>query len=169
LRPAEETERLLLHVPRLSDADDLMSVFGDRDAMRYTFHLPTLRDCRRRIAGNHCQRRRVGFGPWTVVEKASGRIIGFGGLLDDPFDPGWGIEVAYHFSRTAWGRGYATELSTYSLDVAATRLRVPRISAFAHPENVGSQRVLAKAGFERLRFVESMNRFMYERVFEAGR
>ena len=29
----EETERLLLHVPRLADAEALMGVFGDREAM----------------------------------------------------------------------------------------------------------------------------------------
>lgn len=157
-----------MRVPRLSDADDLINVFGDREAMRYTYHLSTLRECRRHIAGHHCQRRKKGFGPWTVVEKERGQIIGFGGLLDDPFDPGWGIEVTYHFLRAAWGKGYATELANYSLDVAAARLRVPRITAFAHPDNLGSQRVLAKAGFTQLRFVESMNRFMYTRVFEAG-
>jgi [ribosomal protein S5]-alanine N-acetyltransferase len=137
--------------------------------MRHTFHLATLRDCRRHIAGHDCQRRKKGFGPWTIVEKERGQVVGFGGLLDDPFDPGWGIEVVYHFSRAAWGKGYATELAKHSVHVAATRLRVPKVSAFAHPDNVGSQRVLAKAGFERLRFIDGMNRYLYERVFEAGR
>ena len=163
----EETARLLLRSPRLSDAGELLRIFGDREAMRFTYHLASLRDCRRYIAGHDCQRRKKGFGPWTVVEKERGQIIGFGGLLDDPFDPGWGIEVTYHFLPSAWGKGYATELANYALDVAATRLRVPRIAAFAHPDNVGSQRVLAKAGFKRLRFVESMNRFMYERALQS--
>jgi [ribosomal protein S5]-alanine N-acetyltransferase len=168
LPSTEETGRLLLRAPRLSDAGELLGIFGDREAMRFTYHLASLRDCRRHIAGHDCQRRKKGFGPWTVVEKERGQIIGFGGLLDDPFDPGWGIEVTYHFLPSAWGKGYATELANYSLD-AATRLRVPKVSAFAHPDSIGSQRVLAKAGFKRLRFVESMNRFMYERVLEAGR
>ena len=165
----EETERLLLRVPLLSDANELLGFFSDREAMRYTYHLTSLRDCRRHIAGHNCQRRKKGFGPWTIVEKERGRIIGFGGLQDDPFDPGWGIEVTYHFLPAAWGKGYATELAQHSLHVAATRLRVSKISAFAHPDNVGSQRVLAKSGFKQLRFVESMNRFLYVRMFEAGR
>ena len=169
MAPADETDRLVLREPRVSDAAALFEFFGDRDAMRYTFHLATLRDCRRHIAGHHCQRRKLGFGPWTIVERARGQIVGFGGLLDDPFDPGWGIEVVYHFSRGAWGKGFATELANHSLLVAATRLRVPEVRAFAHPDNLGSQRVLAKAGFEKLRFVDSMNRFLYVRALETGR
>jgi ribosomal-protein-alanine N-acetyltransferase len=122
----EATDRLLLRVPRLADAEALMGVFGDRDAMRYTLHFANLRDCRRHIAAHHCQRGKKGFGPWTVVDKVSGQIIGFGGLLDDPFDPAWGIEVAYHFAPAAWGRGCATELTNHSVRVASERLRVPR-------------------------------------------
>jgi [ribosomal protein S5]-alanine N-acetyltransferase len=160
----EATDRLLLCVPRLSDAEALMRVFGDREAMRHTLHFASLRDCRRHIAAHHCQRGKKGFGPWTVVDKASGQIIGFGGLLDDPFDPAWGIEVAYHFAPAAWGRGYATELTDHSVRVARERLRVPQVSAFTHPDNVASQRVLAKAGFERARFVSEMNRFLYVRT-----
>src|SRR5687767_8229713 len=89
---AEETERLALRVPRLADAPELLDFFGDREVMRYTYHLADLRGCRRHIAGHGCQRRKLGFGPWTIIEKTSGQIVGFGGLSDDPFDPGWGIE-----------------------------------------------------------------------------
>jgi [ribosomal protein S5]-alanine N-acetyltransferase len=161
---AAETERLLLRVPRLADAEELLTIFGDRDAMRYTFHLASLRECRRHIAGHQCQRRKRGYGPWTVVERASGAIVGFGGLLDDPFDPGWGIEIAYHFAPAVWGRGYASELTNHCVRVEAERLQVHEVSAFAHPNNVASQRVLTKAGFEQRRFVDEMNRFLFVRT-----
>jgi RimJ/RimL family protein N-acetyltransferase len=163
----EETERLLLRVPWLADADALMRVFGDREAMRYTFHFATVRELRRHIAGHQCQRAKKGYGPWTIVDKERGDIIGFGGLLDDPFDPGWGIEVVYHFAQAAWGSGFASELTNHCLDVAARRLRVGEVSAFAHPDNLASQRVLTKAGFERRRFVDSMNRFLFVRTLQS--
>lgn len=159
---ADETARLALLVPRLADAGELLRFLGDAEAMRCTYHLAGLRQCRRHIAGHDCQRSRKGFGPWTIVEKASRRIVGFGGLLDDPFDPGWGIEVTYHFAPSVWGRGYATELTQHCLKVAAG-LPVAEVSAFAHPDNVASQRVLAKAGFAQRRFVAGMNRFLYVR------
>jgi [ribosomal protein S5]-alanine N-acetyltransferase len=41
------------------------------------------------------------------------------------------------------------------------------VSAFAHPDNAASRRVLAKAGFEQRRFVAEMNRFLYVRTLSA--
>jgi RimJ/RimL family protein N-acetyltransferase len=35
------------------------------------------------------------------------------------------------------------------------------VKAFAHPENAASRKVLSKAGFEEVRFVPAMNRFLY--------
>jgi RimJ/RimL family protein N-acetyltransferase len=37
------------------------------------------------------------------------------------------------------------------------------LRAFAHPQNIASQRVLLKAGFQQERFVPEMERFMYRR------
>lgn len=159
-----ETERLLLRPPRLSDAQDLLRFFGDSEAMRYTHVLADLRACRRHIAEHVCQQRQRGYGPWTVIEKASGAIVGFGGLYDDPFDPGWGIEVGYHFLPAVWGRGLASELVAFCIEHAHERLRVPAISAFAHRDNVASRRVLTKAGFAEVRFVTQMNRYLYVRT-----
>jgi [ribosomal protein S5]-alanine N-acetyltransferase len=116
---------------------------------------------RRRIAGHECQRRKVGYGPWIVLEKAGRVIIGFGGLYDDPFDAGWGIEVSYHLAPPAWGNGYATELTKFCLQMAHDELGFAEVRAFAHPDNGASRRVLDKAGFEKLYFVQAMNRYLY--------
>lgn len=156
-----ETERLLLRRPRLADAAAILRFFGDADAMRYTFKLADLRACRRHIAGHQCQRRKTGYGPWTLVEKARGEVIGFGGLYDDPFDPGWGIEVGYHFLPSAWGKGYASELTSHCVRYARDQLGVRAISAFAHRDNAASRRVLTKAGFDEVRFVAGMDRYLY--------
>ncbi len=156
-----ETLRLRLRRPRLSDAPGLLRFLGDAEAMRYTVKLADLRDCRRHIAGHECQRRDKGYGPWTVLERRSGAIIGFGGLYDDPFDVGWGPEVSYRFAPWAWGKGYATELTEFCVKLACEELGLAEISAFAHPDNVASRRVLEKAGFEEERFVPAMNRYLY--------
>jgi RimJ/RimL family protein N-acetyltransferase len=156
-----ETERLALRPPLLADAPELLAFLGDGDAMRYTFRLADLRACRRHIAAHSCQRRKRGFGPWTVIAKKSARIIGFGGLCDDPFDPGWGPEIAYHFARASWGRGYASELVRFALAHAHGAIGLAEVRAFAHPENLASRRVLAKAGFTEERFLPAMHRYLY--------
>ncbi len=97
------------------------------------------------------------------MTKADARIIGWGGLYDDPFDPGWGTEVAYFFEPAAWGRGYATELTLACMTFADDVLGLPEIYGFARPENVGSRRVLEMAGFEVVRFVPEMDRMLYKR------
>jgi ribosomal-protein-alanine N-acetyltransferase len=84
-------------------------------------------------------------------------------LYDDPFDPGWGPELAFFFHPRAWGQGYGAELSLAALDVADTKIGLPLVSAFAHPNNVASQKLLQKVGFQPERHVESMNRILYRR------
>ena len=58
-------------------------------------------------------------------------------------------------------RSYAGRLVTASL-AWARDLGLPRVRAFAHPENLGSRRVLLRAGFVETRWVEEMERFLYE-------
>ena len=156
------TDRLILRDTRMSDVSALFSILGDREAMQHTHCCASLRDCRRHIAGHEWQRRIIGHAPWTIARKADGAVIGWGGLYDDPFDRGWGLEVGYWFARSAWGQGFASELVNASLAFARER-HVPLVSAFARPENGASCRVLEKAGFRCERYVESMARNLYRR------
>ena len=158
-----ETKRLRLRQPTLSDAPEMMRFFGDADAQRYTLHFDTLRACRRHIAAHERHRRSVGCGPWLIIEKASGEVVGWGGLYEDPFDRRWGIEVAYTFVRSAWGKGYASELVEYCLNHARNDLRLNEVVAFSHADNTASRRVLEKAGFVVDRFVDEMDRYLYRR------
>ena len=158
------TPRLLLRSPRLSDVPALFAFMGDAAAMRHTHTHRTTRELRRHLAGHRCQSRKIGCGPWTVIERATGAIIGFGGLYDDPFDPGWGIEIGYFFAPSAWGQGYASELVQQGIATARDDLALPWLGAFAHPANTGSRRVLEKAGFIEQQFVPAMDRFYYRRA-----
>jgi ribosomal-protein-alanine N-acetyltransferase len=158
-----ETPRLLFRPPRLSDVPALFEFLGDSEAMRHTHVDETLAACRRRIAIHERRRRRDGYAPWTVIRKADQGIIGWGGLHDDPFEPGWGCELGYFFHPDAWGCGYASELVAAALGWADGELKLPKVRAFAHPENGGSRKILERAGFRMVRFVPEMNRFLFSR------
>lgn len=158
-----ETDRLHLRPPRLSDVPALFSFLGDPVAMRHTHVDKTLRGCRRRIALHERRRRVDGCAPWAVMEKTNGRIVGWGGLYEDPFDPGWGPEVGYAFHPDAWGRGYATELALAALKLADEELALREVSAFAAPDNGASCRVLEKIGFREERFIPQMRRLLFRR------
>jgi [ribosomal protein S5]-alanine N-acetyltransferase len=158
-----ETPRLILRPPRLDDVPALFVFLGDPVAMARTHVDASLRACRRRIAVHEYRRRHDGYAPWTVVAKQDTRVIGWGGLYDDPFDPGWGVEVGYFFHPEAWGRGFASELLGACIDHADQMLGLPEIRAFAHPDNAASRRVLAKAGFAQQRYLPAMGRFLFSR------
>jgi ribosomal-protein-alanine N-acetyltransferase len=163
-----ETDRLMIRRPVLADVPMLFEFLGDTEAMRHTHAVASPRECRRRVAVHEWYRRRNGYAPWTILTKDDGQIIGWGGLYDDPFDPGWGVEIAYFFHPKVWGRGYATELTSACVSVADDVLHLPEVSAFARPENIGSRRVLEKNGFEVARFVPEMERLLYRRARHAG-
>jgi ribosomal-protein-alanine N-acetyltransferase len=158
-----ETDRLILRRPRLDDVPGLFAFLGDPVAMAFTHVDASLRACRRRVAVHEYRRRHDGFAPWTIVAKQDGRVVGWGGLYVDPFEPGWGVEVGYFFHPDAWGRGFASELLAATLAQADGVLAIPEIHAFAHPDNAGSRRVLEKAGFAQRRHVPEMNRFLFSR------
>jgi RimJ/RimL family protein N-acetyltransferase len=54
-------------------------------------------------------------------------------------------------------------LTLFCVALARQQARWPMLRAFAHPQNIASQRVLLKAGFQQERFVPEMERFMYRR------
>ena len=158
-----ETERLVLRRPTLADVPALFEFLRDATAMQYTRVDASVRECRRRIAAHERRRRRDGYAPWTVVTRAEGRIVGWGGLYNDPFQRGWGVEVGYFLHPSAWGFGYATELMSACTDIADHALELREIRAFTRPENVRSRRVLEKAGFGMVKFVPEMERLLYRR------
>ena len=155
-----ETARLTLRRPRIADTGALFRFMGDPAVMRLTRCHASPRALRRTLAAHACQRRKTGFGPWTVLETATAAIIGFGGLYEDPFDPGWGLEVAYFLAPAAQGRGFARELVAASL-ATAWAAGAPRVDAFAHPDNAASRGVLRGSGFRLLRHVPEMDRLLY--------
>lgn len=143
----QHTKNLKLSRAHQADVPDLFSFLGNASAMAFTHVDLSAQDCRRRVMVHEYFRRRDGCAPWVVRESGTNRIIGWGGLYQDPFEPGWGYEVGYFFHPEVWGKGYASQLVAAALAVADDELKLPEVYAMAHPENRGSQRVLEKTGF----------------------
>lgn len=162
------TQRLILRPSRRADVVSLFEFLGDAEAMKFTHFDQTLNECRRRVMVHEWHRRRVGCAPWVVTTHADDRIVGWGGLYQDPFDPGWGFEAGYYFHPDVWGRGYASELVGAALKIADQHLHLPEVWAMAHPENPGSRRVLEKQGFTAVRYLPERTRFLFCRPQGLG-
>ena len=150
-----ETERLVLRRFTGADLDLLVELDGDPEVMRYvTGGRPTSREELRDDvlpAFLRYYERFPGYGFWAAVEKATGQFLGWfhlrppeGASPDEP-------ELGYRLRRSAWGKGYATEGSRALIRVAFTELGARRVYAETMAVNLGSRRVMEKAGLRHVR------------------
>lgn len=94
----------------------------------------------------HAMEREIGYSMWAVDDKATGAFVGQCGIR--PVDQGAGpeIDLAYHYARACWNKGYGTEAVIAVLAHGLGPVGLDRIMAVAMPENTGSWRVMEKAG-----------------------
>jgi len=151
------TERLLLRRPRLDDAQELFEAITS-DALvvrlvgwpRHTDSEATLQV----LVRSDDYWREHGVGPFVVVGSDSHSIIGTTGLSLTANNC---ASTGYVLARAAWGRGLASEALTEMVRLA-TRLDITELTAFVHPQNLKSIRVLDKLKFE-LRSTERTEHF----------
>jgi ribosomal-protein-alanine N-acetyltransferase len=85
-----------------------------------------------------------GYCRWKLIEKETGRMIGFCGLgIIAGFDE---REIGWWLARDCWGKGLATEAATEALRDACERVRIPSLVSVARPENLASRRVMDRIG-----------------------
>jgi [ribosomal protein S5]-alanine N-acetyltransferase len=90
---------------------------------------------------------RNGFGTWVFRARESGEVVGTATLRRVEIEGREEVEVGYRVAAAWWGRGIATEMARALVGVARDRLGLEEIVAFTLPHNVGSRRVMEKAGF----------------------
>jgi RimJ/RimL family protein N-acetyltransferase len=106
-----------------------------------------------------------GLGTWRASRRGNGDFVGWFALK---YVPGTvEVEVGYRLRYAAWGKGFATEGSRSLVDYGFDELGLHRIIGITHPDNVASQRVLAKAGLVEVGFGYYYGRRV--RVYEAAR
>jgi RimJ/RimL family protein N-acetyltransferase len=149
-----ETPRLLLRLPDASDAEPFMDILWDPEVVEKkqvtVTEAPGDIDLARRKTAtlrDHWESR--GYGLWTVVEKASGQVIGCVGLQNWK---GWpGVELAWVIRRSRWNHGFATEAALAALEWAWARTEIDHIISLINADDLRSMRVATKVGeqFER--------------------
>ena len=105
--------------------------------------------------------RYAGYGFWAAVEKSSGRFVGWFHFRPVKGVPADEIELGYRLRKSAWGKGYATEGSRALIQKGFAKLGVRRVYASTMVVNVGSRRVMEKAG---LKFVRTFHQPWPEKI-----
>ncbi len=152
MKIALETKRLVLKFLDSSELANLIALRSDPDVMKYigdgSIHIEEkVRSFLLNVAIPYQEKHGMGF--FAVFEKESGHFIGQAGLFHMGFyDKQPDIELAYRLHKQYWGNGYATELAKALIHWGFERLKISKIVAGAEPENIASQKVLIKAGFD---------------------
>lgn len=108
---------------------------------------PTRADARASLVDKREHWERHGFGLWLLRDRATGLMVGRGGLQYTDAIGGFAVEAAWTIVPERWGEGLATELAIASVSVAFDVLDLHEIIAITLPDNVASRRVMEKAGF----------------------
>jgi RimJ/RimL family protein N-acetyltransferase len=143
-----ETSRLVLRRPVAEDAAAILSRYAaDPEVTRYV-GFPTHRsieDTRAFLAFSDAEWERWPAGPYLIVSRSDGTLLGGAGLS---FETPQRAMTGYVLAKDAWGKGYATEALAAIVELSR-QLGIRRLFALCHTGHRPSYRVLEKCGFER--------------------
>ena len=163
VRTLIETRRLILRPFESDDVDAAFAWFGDPIVMRFTPGGPdtSIEQTKARLANYQEHQTEHGFSRWIVLDRHLGRPIGDAGLLALQ-EYGW-IDLGFRLAQPCWGQGLATEAASAWVRAAFDEFHIDRLTAFVHPKNVASIRVLEKLGFhaERRDTIMGMNSIVF--------
>lgn len=142
-----ETERLIVRRWTISDQPALLSLYSDRDVVKWVDDgrpLTAAEAARWMIVTQNNYERR-GYGMFAIDERRTSTTVGFGGVVHPGDQPE--AEVKYAFQSTIWGRGVATEFLLGLIAYGRASHGIMQLTATISPENKASARVLMKCGF----------------------
>jgi RimJ/RimL family protein N-acetyltransferase len=166
VRTQLETERLVLRLPRLDDADAWGAATGDAEVMQF---IGGSEGAASQSIERFLERWEAnGFGQYAVERREDGAFLGRLGLLVwDRRDwrrstlPEAGaageVELGWALVRDYWGHGYATEAAAAVRDAAWAELGLDRLVSLIHPDNTRSIRVAERLGAHFEENVESVD------------
>jgi len=154
------TRRLLLTPLVETDLDLSLELWTDPDVVKFICD-PESEDKIRKDFPDWIRRGgNGGIGEWRIADRATGEKLGTAYLLPLPVDeddtdlslvvmgqmPDADIEIGYFLVRSAWGKGYATEVCERLIQFAFEAVSLDEVVASVDELNVASQKVLQKCG-----------------------
>jgi RimJ/RimL family protein N-acetyltransferase len=148
--PTLTTERVVLRPFVPADLDELVVIHAEESFWWYPRRAAMTAEETRGFLTTVLQRYQDdGFGIEALIERATGRMIGWAGLAVPHFLPEIlpAVEVGWRLSGPHRGRGLATEAGRAALEYGFTTAGLDCIVSLYEPENVASGRVMERLGF----------------------
>ena len=144
-----ETERLVLRVRTVADAEDIFD-YASQPEVSYPAGFPPVKTLEDEIyylehilpERNQKENLPAGYG---IVVKGTDKIVGsvdFNHRHEDDV-----LELGYILHPDYWGRGYVSEAARVLIDLAFKELNLHKIELSCFGYNLQSQRVAEKLGF----------------------
>ena len=145
------TARLRLDPAGRWSAGDLWRLHYDEGVAAWYAGRWTAQTAERRAAEMGAQWERQGVARWLAYDRASGSLVGRGGLARHPVDGVERLELGWVLRPEMWGQGYATEIGRAGLAFAFGDLGAAQVVAFTEPHNRRSRAVMERLGMRHIR------------------
>ncbi|UOE93236.1 GNAT family protein [Alkalihalobacillus sp. LMS39] len=148
--PSLETERLHLRKITKEDARSMFTYLSDADVMKHYGLAPfqSLEEVYDEIDWyDSLWKEKKGI-RWGIALKNEGEIIGSCGF-HNKVDRHFRTEIGFELKKEKWKTGIATEALNPILLYAFTEWQLQRVEALIEPENIASQRLVEKLGFQK--------------------
>lgn len=142
-----ETSRLVLRKPERYDAEAIFARYANDVEVTRLLAWPrhtSLRATAAFLDFSDAEWSRWPVGPYLIESRQGKHLLGGTGLA---FESSECAGTGYVIAKDSWGKGYATEALRTVVEIAR-KTGIQRLYALCHPENIASERVLRKCGFE---------------------
>jgi ribosomal-protein-alanine N-acetyltransferase len=143
-----DTGRLVIGSPQEVDLETLAALWADPEVTYYMGGPRNYEEVLRILREDAQLDPQPVFDLRPVIEKKTGRMVGDCGILEKDIDGKKEHEVVYVLARSAWGKGFATEVASSLKDYAFDELGLKRITALIDPDNLKSEKVATKIGLK---------------------
>ncbi len=146
--PTLETDRLILRKIKYSDKSDIFEYAKNPEVAKYVLWEPHREKIDTIAFLNivYSAYNKNKAAPWGIQLKENSKIIGTVGFVKWDKEKKIG-EIGYVLAKDYWGRGLITEAVKEVLKFGFSTMGLTKITAHCIAENVGSEKVLLKSGF----------------------
>ena len=144
-----QTPRFVIRNFKPQEEAIYLALFDDEQV---TEHLPRrTKQENRQLFANTLQDYKEGktLGRWGLFNNGDNEFIGICLLRNYNNEEGR-VELGYVLNRSFWGQGVAGEMAQIMVAYAFTHTDTKELVAVTTLQNIGSQKVLEKAGFKRM-------------------
>ncbi|WP_418638899.1 GNAT family N-acetyltransferase [Winogradskyella sp.] len=147
-----ETKRLILRLITIADTQDFFELDSNPKVHLFLGNNPvkTIEQSEAMIANILQQYKTNGLGRLAIIEKSTNEFVGWAGLkLEEKLRKEFSYyDLGYRLKEQFWGKGYATEAASASLEYGFNTLKLEEIGAAADVNHIASNTILKKVGMQ---------------------